>query len=301
MARFKRNLSTPSLASATASKVGFCSGSSRRRGFSLVELLVVLAVIALLVSVVAVAARAARSTGRSASEVTLARQLMGGYTAYANDHRGMLMPGYYNAQPPLPTPTDANGNPVTGPSAHRYAWRLAPYIDFQLQGLIQDKWLLDDLRYTTQFDYFVSLYPTMGLNTTFMGGDSSSEGLGFNPAFKQLYGNFYLTRMSQARRPADLIVFGSARTNATFEPGAPPIIEGYFKIESPNLLTRRWAEDWRLEAPPKDWGFLSLRLPKDRAAFGFLDGHTGLLDAGEMSDMRKWSDQATSPTWLLGQ
>lgn len=265
------------------------------------ELLVVLAVIALLVSIVAVAAKAMRGTGRAATELALARQLMTGYAAYSTDHRGMLMPGYYNAQPPLPTPVDVNGNSISGPSAHRYAWRVAPYIDFQLQGLIQDPWLLADLRFTSQFNYFVSLYPSMGLNTTFMGGDSSSEGMGFNPAFKQLYGDFYLTRMSQARRPAELIVFGSARTNATFEPGAPPIIEGYFKIESPNLLARRWADDWKVDAPPKDWGFVSLRLPKDRAAFGFLDGHTGLLDAGEMSDMRKWCDLADSPTWTLGQ
>lgn len=261
----------------------------------------VIAIVSVLTAIVATAAFAMRSSGQSAKELSLARQLMGGYSAYAMDHRGSLMPGYYNTQPALPTPVDAQGKAVSGPAAHRYAWRLAPYLDFQLAGLIQDPWLLEDLRYTTQFDYFVSLYPSMGLNTTFIGGDSSAEGLGFNPAFQQLYGNFYLTRLSQARRPADLIVFGSARTNATYEAGAPPVIEGYFKIESPNLLNRRWGTQWSAEAPPKQWGYLSLRLPKERAAFGFLDGHTGLLDEGEMSDMRKWCDVADSPTWTLGK
>lgn len=270
------------------------------RGFTLVELLVVISIVAVLTAIVATAAFAMRRSGVAAKELSLARQLMSGYSAYAMDHRGALMPGYYNTQPALPTPVDAQGKAVSGPAAHRYAWRLAPYLDFQLAGLIQDPWLLEDLRYTTQFDYFVSLYPSMGLNTTFIGGDSSAEGLGFNPAYQQLYGNFYLTRLSQARRPADLIVFGSARTNATYEAGAPPIIEGYFKIESPNLLNRRWGADWNPSNPPKDWGYLSLRLPTDRAAFGFLDGHTGLLDEGEMGDMRKWCDIADSPAWTLG-
>lgn len=258
-----------------------------------------MAIIAVLTSLVFVSAKALRSGGQAASELALARQLMAGYSAYAADHRGVLMPGFYSAQPPLPAPQDQNGNAVSGPTAHRYAWRLAPYLDYQLKGLIQDKWLLEDLRYTSQFDYFVSLYPSMGLNTTFIGGDSSSEGLGYNAAYKQLYGNFYLTRLSQARRPSDLIVFGSARTNATYEPGAPPIIEGYFKIESPNLLNRRWSQNWNADEPPKQWGFVSLRIPKERAAFGFLDGHTGLLDAGEMDDMRRWCDIADSPTWTL--
>jgi prepilin-type N-terminal cleavage/methylation domain-containing protein len=271
-----------------------------RAAFTLVELLVVIAVIAIVVSLVSYAATSVRGSGKSARELALARQLMLGYTAYAADHKGALMPGYYNVQPALPIPTDEQGKAVSGPAAHRYAWRLAPYLDLQLKGLIDDPWLLEDLRYTTQFDYFVSLYPAMGLNTTFVGGDSSAEGLGFNPAYKQLYGNFYLTRLSQARRPADLIVFGSARTNATYEAGAPPIIEGYFKIESPNLLSRRWDADWNVEAPPKQWGFLSLRLKGERAAFGFLDGHTGLLDNGEMQDMRKWCDLADAPNWKLG-
>lgn len=281
--------------------VGVRVGPRQRRAFSLVELLVVIAVIAIVVGLVSYAATSVRGSGKSARELALARQLMQGYTAYAADNKGALMPGYYNAQPALPIPTDEQGKAVSGPAAHRYAWRLAPYLDTQLKGLIDDPWLLEDLRYTTQFDYFVSLYPSMGLNTTFVGGDSSAEGLGFNPAFRQLYGNFYLTRLSQARRPADLIVFGSARTNATYEAGAPPVIEGYFKIESPNLLSRRWDADWNVEAPPKQWGYLSLRLKGKRAAFGFLDGHTATLDNGEMQDMRKWCDLADSPDWKLGQ
>lgn len=260
----------------------------------------VVAVIAVLITLVTVAAGAVRAAGAGVKETSLGRSLMTGYVAYATDNRGSLMPGYYNVQPPLAGVTDAQGNAITGQGAYRYPWRLAPYLDYNLAGLVQDKWLLEDLHYTNQFNYFVSLYPSLGLNGTFIGGDSSASGLGFDPAMQQLYGNFYLTRLAQAKRPADLIVFGSARTAAPYEPGAPPVIEGYFRIESPYLLSRRWDATWNPDSPPNTWGYLSMRIKPRKAAFAFLDGHTGYLDDGEVQDMRKWCDAATKPDWTLG-
>ncbi len=274
--------------------------AGRRRGFTLVELLVVIAIITLLVSLVATAAKYARGASASTREIALGRQLITAYTAYATDNRGQLMPGFYGLNPALPA-TDERGNPLSGQTAHRWPWRLAPYLDFQLQGLVQDPFLLEDLRYTTQFSYFVSLYPSMGLNSVFMGGDSSSAGLGFNSALESLYGKIPLTRLSQAKRPADLIVFGSARTNAPYEPGAPPVIEGYFRITPPRMPGANWAQSWDPAAPASDWGSVSMRLDKRRAAFAFLDGHVGTLDDGEVRDMRRWSDRATGPDWVLGQ
>lgn len=275
------------------------AGLRAPRGFTLVEMLVVISVLAVLVSLVSFVATSVLKSSTATRELSLARSLMTGYSMYATDNRGSLMPGYYSGQPPLASVSDGEGNVISGQAAHRYPWRLAPYLDYNLEGLIQDPWLLSDLRYTSQFEYFVSLYPSLGLNTTFLGGDSSSEGLGFSPAFESIYGKFYLRRLAQARRPSELITFGSARTNAPYEPGAPPIIEGYFKIESPFLLDRRWGESWDPAQPPKEWGFLSMRHPSRRAAFGFLDGHTGLLDDGEVQDMRRWADQADRPDWTL--
>ncbi|HMN97078.1 MAG TPA: type II secretion system protein [Phycisphaerales bacterium] len=274
-------------------------GFAGRPAFTLVELIVAVGVIALLLGIVTVVAASARKSAGATRELALARSLMAAYSGYSVDNRGSLLPGFYNVTPALPTPSDGKGNTISGPAAHRYPWRLAPFLDYNLDALIQDRWLLDDLRYTNQFEYFVSLYPSLGLNTTFLGGDSSSEGLGFSPAFASLYGNFYLRRMSEARRPAELITFASARTNAPYEPGAPPIIEGYFKVESPFLLNRRWAESWDPEQLPKQWGFLSMRHPGRKAAVGFLDGHTGLLDDGAVTDMRRWADRADRPDWTL--
>lgn len=274
--------------------------ANRRLGFTLVELLVVIAIIVLLLAIVLTAAKYARGASTATRELSLGRQLVAAYTAYATDNRGMLMPGFYSLNPALPA-ADEKGKVLTGQTAHRWPWRLAPYLDYQLAGLVQDPFLLEDLRYTSQFSYFVSLYPSLGLNSVFLGGDSSAAGLGYSSAYQSLYGNFYLTRLSQAKRPAQLIAFGSARTNAPYEPGAPPVIEGYFKIQPPRMPGGDWSQNWDPASPASTWGFVSMRLPKRRAAFAFLDGHVGTLDDGEVRDMRRWSDAASAPDWKLGQ
>jgi len=273
-----------------------CSRASA--GFTLVEMLVVIAVIAVIIAILFPAMRALRGSAASTRELALARQLTTAYLAYATDHRGVLMPGFYDKSPTLPATTE-HGVALSPQETHRYPWRLAPYLGFNLDGLYLDPTIRESFAATPQYRYFVSLYPSMGLNTVFVGGDSRPEGLGFNPAFEQIYGRIAVTRLSQARRPSDLIVFGSARTNVPFGPNAPPVIEGYFRLESPYLTSRQWAASWSPELTAKQWGFVSMRNAKASAAIGFLDGRTGLLDEQEIQDMRHWSDRADAPDWTL--
>ncbi len=269
-----------------------------RSGFTLVELLVVIAIVIVLIAILLPAMRAMRSSAGATRELAFARQLMTAYLTYATDHRGALMPGFYDRNPPL-SAVDESGQPLSPQESHRYPWRLLPYLDFNLDALYLQPQLREDFAATSQYRYFISLYPSMGLNTVFVGGDSRPEGLGFNPAFEQIYGRFYVTRLSQARRPVDLIVFASARTNAPFAPTAPPVIEGYFRLESPYLLNRRWAAQWSPDLPAKDWGFVSMRGASRGVPTGFLDGHTGILDENQIQDMRHWSDRADRADWLL--
>ena len=65
----------------------------RRRGFTLVELLVVVAIIALLVAILLPALAATRRVARQAREMASAQQLMQGYHAYALDNGGRVLPG----------------------------------------------------------------------------------------------------------------------------------------------------------------------------------------------------------------
>jgi len=278
-------------------RTGPTRSGQRPRGFTLVELLVVIAVIVVLLAILFPALRIMRASAGSTRELAFARQLMTGYLAYATDHRGVLLPGFYDKTPPLPA-TDEHGKVLSPQESYRYPWRLAPYLDYNLDALYLEPRIREEFAATSQYRYFVSLYPSMGMNTVFVGGDSRPEGLGFNPLFEQIYGRIPVTRLSHARRPVDLIVFGSARTNAPYGPTAPPVIEGFFRIESPNLLQRRWAEQWSPSLLARDWGYVSMRAPAG-AAIGFLDGHTGFLDENQVQDMRHWSDRADSPDWIL--
>jgi prepilin-type N-terminal cleavage/methylation domain-containing protein len=80
---------------------------SKRKGFTLVELLVVIGIIALLISILLPSLNRAREMGRRAVCLSSMRQLATGWYAYANDNKGKIV-GAENG----PTGWVDNGNTV---------------------------------------------------------------------------------------------------------------------------------------------------------------------------------------------
>ncbi len=263
----------------------------QRRGFTLVELLVVLAIVGVLASLTVFVAGSARDKGEAAEEVAALRQTMIAYHLYTTENNGQLLAGY-RAEPAV----DAAGESLHFPANARYPWRLAPYLDYQLSGTLFTG-SRKSVPETAGSAYAVSVGPSFGINATFVGGDygGSSDLVPTERAFSR-FGPFCALRMTDVPEPSKQIVFASARSGTGKEK-----IEGYFLIRSPNFQSRRWATRYDEAAGADQWGFVHPR-HGGKAAFGFLDGRVAMLDYQSMQDMRYWSPLAATnddPDWTL--
>ncbi|MCH8824505.1 MAG: prepilin-type N-terminal cleavage/methylation domain-containing protein [Planctomycetes bacterium] len=186
-----------------------------RRGFTLVEVMVVIAVIALLVSLVIVALKSSSAASTRTRSLNALREIVRGYRAYSDDNRGHLMPGYIG-EDLMDDDTDPFsdlrvrvplGDPATGRwvdleyvDAQSYVWRLAPYVNHVWETFyteLGDEGMRSQLeaekiatilgpfgQYITSITPPATLIsggiserPTFGMNSIFVGGDSVHGGI----------------------------------------------------------------------------------------------------------------------------
>ncbi|MDX2115212.1 MAG: prepilin-type N-terminal cleavage/methylation domain-containing protein [Planctomycetota bacterium] len=285
---------------------------SRRPAFSLVELLVVIATIAILIAILLPALAKARACVRTTRELAAAQHLMLAFGLYADASRGRVLTGYptrTHVEGPIEV-FDEEGRRLTGELAQRYPWRLAPFLDLNFRGLYQDANLLRDLReqestYTDtgiDYEYVVSLYPSLGMNIAFVGGSDRHDA--FSPLFRRVFGRVHVEQTHEPRRPTDLIVFASARAE---DPGGLPLNgppQGYFRLEPPRFSAARgpqWqpAYEPASTTPGANSGYLSLRHSSRKAVTARFDGHASLASWDQLTDMRLWADNATSADWTI--
>jgi prepilin-type N-terminal cleavage/methylation domain-containing protein len=273
----------------------------RRTGFTLIEVLVVIAIIAILLAILLPSLGMAKSLGVQVREMAAAQQTMVAFQLYADDNEGGVLPGF----PPSDWVTDGKievlnqmGEQVGAIEAQRYPWRLAPYVDYNFRGLYQDDDVLTEMEAKSQLDYeyWVSLFPSMGMNTTFVGGDANQ--LGWNPQALQAFGKFYVTRMDEACHPTRLMAFASARYYLN---GDSTLYQGSFKIAPPHTAAGGWDEVYEeyTTKPGTNSGYVSLR-HQEKAVTAQLDGHAETLGWNELRDMRRWANDATRADWVLG-
>lgn len=281
------------------------------RAFTLVELLVVIAVVGLLISLLVPALAKARTVAREVRELAAGQQLNIAFNAYAIDSRDAVLVGYATAamvNGPMPV-FNEKGERLTNEVAQRYPWRLASYMNYDFQGLYDDTALLKNLRanadaYASQgvnFDYLVSLFPSLGMNVAFVGG-SALHGQ-FDATFQRVFGKVHIDKIGDARRGSELMVFTSAREGP--QPLAPVLgsPQGFFRVESPYFGSSqglRWESQYDGDSatPGLNSGFVSLR-KGGRAVAVMLDGHAQTLNWEQVQDMRRWADAADSPTWTI--
>jgi len=264
------------------------------RAFTLVELLVVVAIVGVLVSILVPALAKARALARQSRESSGGQQLMLAYQAYSTDFKERLMTGY---GPRSIIARDQAGGLIQGTPAWRYPWRIVPYMDYSFAGLYDDQRLLESYRQRTgEYQYIVSVTPSLGLNTDFVGGDVDN-GLAFNQAGVAAYGAFYARRIADVPDPSKLLVFCSAR-------GADPLIgpapvNGFHRVQSPRFLVSRWNEGaFDPGSEPSAFGHVHPRYVGS-AVVAHFDGHVQQLTLDELRDMRRWAPKASTPDWVV--
>jgi prepilin-type N-terminal cleavage/methylation domain-containing protein len=269
------------------------SNKPSARGFTLIELLVVVAIISILAALLLPALAKARSKARRIEETSAARQLMLAVQMYGDDNNGAVFPGYvadYNA-------LDDQGRPLTFPENARYPWRLVPYLSGCMGAIYsgENRKKLIELQGSSHGDYVysVSLYPSLGINSYFIGGNQSDF-----PATdaNRIFGEgTVITKLAEARQPSELMLFMSARSTVTGRSA-----DGYFEITPPWLKTRQWAASYSPGLAPNQWGYVAPRL-NYRAVAATVDGHSEAYNLNQMQDMRHWANRATRPDWSLTQ
>ncbi len=283
-----------------------------RRGFTLIELLVVIAVIAVLIGIMLPALSGARGAARQIREMASGQQIMIAYTSYADAHRGYVLPGYPSRNminQGRITAYDRSGEAISFPTASRYPWRLAPYMNYNFAGMYHSDASLEEFARTSlpgNIDerYVVSLFPLYGLNSQYIGGNERF--LAFNPTTERVFGRFYVRRLDEVRRPSGLLTFATARADReTFASvGLSREFPGHFDVWAPRFSEsagEQWAStyDPRTPTPRENSGFVDLR-HRGKALTAMFDGHVRALGWEELRDMRLWADQAAKPDWALG-
>lgn len=266
-----------------------------RRGFSLIELLVVLVVITLLLALVCPALGRAKTVARQTRELSTGAQLMRAYMTYSTDFRSFVLPGYTpNSWTLNGAVRDETGAAVMGQPARRYPWRFAPYLDYTFAGMYDDRNILERYSARPDYQYVVSLSPSMGINADFVGGNDDN-GLAFNAAGLRQYGRFYIQRIDDAQRASSLIVFASSR-------GVDPdggTVNGFHRIDAPSFTAARWSAAKQTDdSRPEDHGNVHARFA-GTAVVSMLDGHGDARTIDELRDSRLWADRATGPAWQL--
>ena len=257
--------------------------TGKKRGFTLIEILVVIAIIAVLVSLLLPVLKNVRDSGKMARELNAARQIIGAYGIYPTEHNGDLMPGYDKDSEEVTLPS---GKTLSGEMCCRYPWRLAPYLAEQ----VEDIFLLNDTKKYTNgkawdsfdYQYRASLNPALGINAYCVGG--------YNPGGGSTnYTADVVRRAAAASRPSNLIVFASARMKIAGTQDSE--VTGNFLVTPPKLGRARWSATYDPKAASANFGNVAMRWD-DQAICAFLDGHVALLAEKELRDMRHWSNAA---------
>lgn len=259
-------------------------------GFTLVELLVVFCVICILVSLLLPVLSNSKHTVYRTNEINSSKQLIIGWQMYAEDHDGKVLPGYRNGFAAY----DNTGSILRHPINARYPWRLIPWLgdSFELIYANKNRKLLNEFKKDLDnYNYAISLFPSLGINSRFVGGDDVDLAP-TNKAFDK-FGPFCIKTISETNRSSELGVFFSSRHKF-----GKRLVDGFYLVKSPYFGKREWELNHDLSKPPSDYGYVHHRY-KGKSVVAHVDGHSSTQDFANTLNMKMWCNIADKKNWIL--
>jgi prepilin-type N-terminal cleavage/methylation domain-containing protein/prepilin-type processing-associated H-X9-DG protein len=272
----------------------------RQRGFTLIELLVVIGIIGLLIGILLPVLSKARVSAQELRSLSGLRQMMLGYTMYYQENKGALLFGY--------TPSNVNGVPITAtdpvsgqtfgiPVADRYPWRLVCYVG-NIWQIIHSHGDMPPLTSTGENSaqafmdaYTLSLNPTYGINSVYVGGDANYQGF-VAPNNTPNVNHHVVFKATEVHSPSKLIVF--ADCHAWNVPGL--VAQGLYTLTPPHAAGHNWQVTNNaiqvlnpniIMGVPQGWY-------SKRIMVAFFDGHVESMLPAQLGDMRLWANGATT-------
>ncbi|MCH2138363.1 MAG: type II secretion system GspH family protein [Phycisphaerales bacterium] len=291
-----------------------------RTAFTLVELLVVISMIGILTAIIVPAASSLQQAADATTSIAAARRTTQAWRSWSTDREGRLMCSQLDSGTPLSAseaPTHHGGAEIPDIARRRWLWRLYAYLEDPVQTIWsggQRTWwdaVMDGGGDMSSKLYVATLHPSMGLNGEWIGGRHSGESDTF--ALTQymqsqdpLATPLYAETLAQLRNPAKLVLFASARGADNASGGQP--IEGWWRIEPPYRPgVGEGQPSWTqtdsggfavpdTSTDPGHSGFVSAR-HGGRTVTAAPDGSARLEKFEQLGDMRRWANEAVSPTW----
>ncbi|MCA9283831.1 MAG: type II secretion system protein [Phycisphaerales bacterium] len=304
--------------STTSARRAMFRSAGAPRGFTIVELLVVIGVIAILSSLILAGLSGAMRTAAKTRELNSLRQVFQAWTIYSSNYNDYFMPAHLDENTQTKwgvTYRDRGGNVLPAAQCVGYGWRLAGYLDYELDPLLGYlstrvlEWDADPANIATLRGQ-VADRPAFGLNSFFVGGwwtNSSPDGtpsMLFDDA--PIPGLIARTAGSLARA-SEQIVFASSTLRP---PGTHKSVQGDEEtsgspyVDAPLLPTgQAWAP--ALGDPSSvvvTGGAHSTPFARYNRTVATCtgDGGTSGISLRDVSDMRRWTNPATGPEWNYG-
>lgn len=222
-----------------------------RRGFTIVEILVVISIIVVLVGLLAYGIQTASRSARKTKELNGLRQIGLAWAQYSTNYQERLLPGWLDEPVQELWRTrfrDSRGETVAREHCRAYPWRLLPFLSYDFETLYgyleleEPNWNGNPALVAENPLFGINAYYVGGWWRTLVGGSPDSPSIA-RPVFasstytdhanRVQTGRLVVQSQGSIRRPAELVVFASSAYRepgfyrdriSTYQPGASWVV-----------------------------------------------------------------------------